>query len=321
MSTTNTMKAITQDTYGGPEVLREVEVERPVPGPSEVLVRVHAAGMNPTDWKHRQFPGFLDRLPLVLGWDVSGVVEAVGIGVTIHRVGDEVFGMLPYPHGVGAFAEYVVVPARALVRKPSNLDHVQAGAVPLAALTAWQVLVDAADVRPGRRVLVHAAAGGVGHFAVQIAKDRGAYVIGTASAPKHELLHELGVDEAIDYRTRDFTEIEPVDLVFDTLGGETALRSLDVLRPGGRLISIALGTLPAELRGVAEARGIQVDELLVEADQEGMRAIRDLVEDGRLRPVVDAVFPLAQAAKGHATGDTGRVTGKVVLAVAAADRS
>ncbi|MFD0277636.1 NADP-dependent oxidoreductase [Kitasatospora sp. NPDC127111] len=310
------MKAISQDTYGGTDVLREVELDRPLPGPSEVLVRVHAAGMNPTDWKHRQFPGLLDRLPLVLGWDVSGVVEAVGPGVTIHRPGDEVFGMLPYPHGVGSFAEYVVAPARALVRKPAELDHVRAAAVPLAALTAWQVLVDAADVRPGQRVLIHAAAGGVGHFAVQIAKARGAYVIGTASAPKHALLRQLGADEVIDYRTEDFTAIEPVDLVFDTLGGDTASRSLAVVRPGGQLVTIALTLMPADLPERGAARGVRAYPLLVEADQAGMRAIADLVTAGSLRPVIEAVFPLAQAAKGHELGGTGRVTGKVVLTVA-----
>ncbi|WP_035797072.1 NADP-dependent oxidoreductase [Kitasatospora mediocidica] len=309
------MKAISQHTYGGSEVLQEVELDRPSPGPSEVLVRVRAAGMNPTDWKHKQFAGLVGRLPLVLGWDVSGVVEAVGLGVTIHRPGDEVFGMLPYPHGVGAFAEFVVAPARALVRKPEGVDHVQAGAIPLAALTAWQVLVDAADLRPGQRVLIHAAAGGVGHLAVQIAKERGAYVIGTASAPKHALLRELGADQLIDYRTEDFTAIDPVDVVLDTLGGETAVRSLDTLKPGGQLISIAIGSFPQDLPAQAAARGLRAYPLLVEADQAGMRAIADLVTAGRLRAVVEATFPLAQAAKGHDLGDTGRVTGKVVLTV------
>ncbi|GAA0395986.1 NADP-dependent oxidoreductase [Streptomyces luteireticuli] len=310
------MKAISQNTHGGPEILHETEIDRPAPGPSEVLVRVRAAGMNPTDWKHRQGRGFLDRLPLVLGWDVSGVVEAVGIGVTLHRPGDEVFGMLPYPYGAGSFAEYVVAPARALVAKPANIDHIQAGAIPLAALTAWQALVDAARVRPGQRVLVHAAAGGVGHFAVQIAKARGAQVIGTASAPKHAVLRELGADELVDYRTEDFTAVDPVDVVLDTLGGETAARSLDVLKPGGQLVSIAIRDLPADLAERAAARGLRAYPLLVEADQEGMRSIRDLVEDGRLRPVIEAVFPLERAAEGHELGDTGRVTGKVVLTVA-----
>ncbi|GAA3236716.1 NADP-dependent oxidoreductase [Actinocorallia longicatena] len=309
------MRAISQNVYGGPEVLEEVELDRPVPGPSEVLVRVRAAGMNPTDWKHRRFAGFLDRLPLVLGWDVSGVVEAVGIGVTLHAPGDEVFGMLPYPHGSGAFAEFVVAPARALVAKPENVDHTQAAAVPLAALTAWQVLVDAAGVRPGQRVLIHAAAGGVGHLAVQIAKHRGAHVIGTASAPKHALLRELGADETIDYRTGDFTKIDPVDLVFDTQGGDTAVRSLDVLKPGGRLISIALGTFPKDLPGRAAARDVIAHALLVEHDQEGMRAVAGLVASGALRPVIETVLPLADAAKGHELGDTDHVTGKIVLTV------
>ena len=146
------MRAISHDILGSAEVLREVEMELPVAGPSEVLVRVHAAGLNPTDWKHRQWPGMIGTFPLVLGWDVSGVVEAVSAGVTIHQVGDEVFGMLPYPHGHGSFAEYVTAPARALVRKPAELDHVQAAAVPLAALTARQALVDTANVQPGQRV-------------------------------------------------------------------------------------------------------------------------------------------------------------------------
>lgn len=307
------MKAISQNSYGGPEVVHMVETERPAPGPSEVLVRVRAAGMNPTDWKHRQGAGFLDRLPLVLGWDVSGVVEAVGVGVTLHEPGDEVFGMLPYPHGVGSFAEYVVAPARALVRKPEGVDHVQAGAIPLAALTARQVLVDAADVRPGQRVLIHAAAGGVGHLAVQIAKERGAYVIGTASAPKHALLRELGADEAIDYRNQDFTAIDPVDLVLDTIGGDTADRSLDVLKPGGQLITIALRSYAEDLAERAAARDVRFRPLLVEADQEGMRSIADLMRAGKLKAVVEAVFPLDRAAEGHALGDTNRVTGKVVL--------
>lgn len=312
-----TMKAISQDAYGGPEVLRETDLPRPVPGPSEVLVRVHAAGMNPTDWKHRQFPGFLGRLPLVLGWDVSGVVEEVGVGVTLHEPGDEVFGMLPYPFGVGAFAEYVVAPARALAAKPKSLDHTHAAAVPLAALTAWQALVDTAGIGPGDRVLVHAAAGGVGHFAVQIAKARGAYVIGTASAPKHDVVRSLGADEMIDYRTDDFTAIEPVDVVLDSLGGDTAARSLRVLKPGGQLVSIALRQLPDDLAAhVAQAApGVRVRPMLVEADQEGMRTVGEMVDAGTLRPLVEAVFPLAEAAKGHALGDTGRVTGKVVLTV------
>ncbi|MGW1186412.1 NADP-dependent oxidoreductase [Streptomyces sp. NPDC002559] len=309
------MRAIGQDTHGAPEVLKEVVLPRPVPGPGQVLVAVRAAGVNPTDWKHRAAGLFLDRLPLVLGWDVSGVVEAVGFGVTLFEPGDEVFGMLPYPHGVGSHAEYVTGPARAFARKPAGIDHVRAGALPLAALTAHQALVDTADVRPGQRVLVHAAAGGVGHLAVQIAKSRGAYVIGTASAPKHDLVRSLGADEVVDYRTTDFRDaVRDVDVVLDPLSGDTRARSLDVLRPGGVLVSLLPGTDPDEAARAA-ARGVRVRTLLVEADHAGMNAVADLVAAGSLRPHVEAVFPLADAARAHALGETGRTTGKIVLTV------
>ena len=157
---TTTMRAISQDVLGGPEVLKLVELDRPEAGPSQVLVRVHAAGLNPTDWKHRARRIFLGPPPFVLGWDVSGVVEATGYGVTLFKPGDEVFGMLPYPHGVGSHAEYVAGPTRAFARKPGNVDHVQAAALPLAALTAWQALADTARLSAGQRVLIHAAAGG-----------------------------------------------------------------------------------------------------------------------------------------------------------------
>ncbi|WP_345278385.1 NADP-dependent oxidoreductase [Streptomyces gulbargensis] len=309
------MRAISQDTHGTPEVLKEVLVPRPTPGPSQILVAVRAAGVNPTDWKHRAAGLFLDRLPLVLGWDVSGVVEAVGFGVTLFKPGDEVFGMLPYPHGVGSHAEYVTGPARAFAHKPAGVDHVQAGALPLAALTAYQALVDTAGVRAGQRVLIHAAAGGVGHLAVQIAKSRGAYVIGTASAPKHDFVRSLGADDVIDYRTTDFRDaVHDVDVVLDPLSGDTRTRSLDVLRPGGILVSILPGTDPDEAAKAA-ARGVRVETLLVEADHSGMNAIAGLVAAGSLRAHVDAVFPLAEAAKAHALGETDRTTGKIVLTV------
>jgi NADPH:quinone reductase-like Zn-dependent oxidoreductase len=310
-----TMRAVSQDDFGGPEVLKEVERPRPAPGLSEILVRVHAAGVNPTDWKNRAHGLWVpDPLP-VLGWDVSGVVEAVGFGVTLFRPGDEVFGMLPYPHGAGAYAEYVTGPARAFAHKPANIDHVEGGALPLAALTAYQALVDTADVRPGQRVLIQAAAGGVGHLAVQIAKARGAYVIGTASAGKHDVLRELGADELIDYRTEDFAErVKDVDVVLDTLGGEVRTRSLEVLRPGGTLVTIVPMGFEDDARRAAEL-GARLAVLLVEADRAGMRAVADLVAEGKLRARVDATFPLAEAGKAHAHGETGRTTGKIVLTV------
>ncbi|MEU2587488.1 NADP-dependent oxidoreductase [Streptomyces avermitilis] len=313
MSTVNTMRAISQDVLGGPEVLKEVETERPTPRPNEVLVRVRAAGVNPTDWKHRATGGFLGEPPFVLGWDVSGVVEATGIGVARFKPGDEVFGMLSYPFGHGSHAEYVTAPARTFAHKPSGVDHTQAGALPLVSLTAWQALVETADVRPGQRVLIHAAAGGVGHVAVQIAKARGAYVIGTASAGKHDFLRGLGVDETIDYRETDFTEaVRDVDVVLDTVGGDYSLRSLRVLRPGGIVVSI-LPVGSDEFYEEAERLGVRALRMLVDASHTGMKAIAELVEAGKLRATIAETFPLADAAKAHALGDTGRTTGKLVL--------
>jgi NADPH:quinone reductase-like Zn-dependent oxidoreductase len=307
-----TMRAIRQDVLGGPEVLTLTEVDRPEPGFSQLLVRVHAAGLNPTDWKHRANRIFLGPPPFTLGWDVSGTVEQTGFGVTIFKPGDEVFGMVPYPHGVGSHAEYVTAPARAFARKPPAIDHVQAGALPLAALTAWQALVDTAGVRPGQRVLIHAAAGGVGHLAVQIAKARGAYVVGTASAGHHDLVRSLGTDEMIDYRSADFADaVSDIDVVLEVIGGDYPERSLRVLRPGGILVSLL--PFPPGVREAAAERGVRAEVMLVEADHAGMTAIADLVTAGKLRPVIAATFPLAQAAKAHELGDSGHVAGKLVL--------
>jgi NADPH:quinone reductase-like Zn-dependent oxidoreductase len=315
MSDMNTMRAIGQDVLGGPEVLREVELERPAPRPNEVLVRVRAAGVNPTDWKHRANGGFLGEPPFVLGWDVSGVVEAVGIGVARFRPGDEVFGMLPYPFGHGSHAEYVTGPARAFAPKPAGIDHTQAGALPLVSLTAWQALVETAGLRPGQRVLIHAAAGGVGHVAVQIAKEHGAHVIGTASSGKHGFLRSIGVDEPVDYRETDVTEaVKDVDVVLDTLGGQTSVDSLRVLRPGGIVVSI-LPVGSDTFHQEAERLGVRAVRMLVDASRSGMQAISDLVEAGKLRAEIAGTFPLAEAAEAHRLGETGRTTGKLVLLV------
>lgn len=310
--TTSTMRAISQDVLGGPEVLRLVEADRPEPGLSEILVRVHAAGLNPADWKHRARSVFLGPPPFVLGWDVSGVVEATGFGVTLFKPGDEVFGMLPFPRGAGSHAEYVTGPARAFAAKPGNLSHVQAAALPLAALTAWQALADTARLSAGQRVLVHAAAGGVGHLAVQIAKARGAYVIGTASAANHELVRSLGADELIDYHAADFADVvTDADVVLDTVSGDYPARSLRTMRPGGALI--CLRPFPAEVATEAARRGVRAEALLVEADRGGMTAIADLAAQDKLRPVIAGTFPLADAAKAHELGDSGHVAGKLVL--------
>ncbi|WP_019890517.1 NADP-dependent oxidoreductase [Streptomyces purpureus] len=302
---TATMRAIGTPEWGGPEVLTEVRLARPEPGPTEILVRVHAAGVNPVDWKSRAGGGFgpWGETP-VLGYDVSGVVEAVGLGVTLYRPGDEVLGMPDFPRQAGGYAEYVTGPARHFVRKPAGLDHIHAAALPLAGLTAWQSLVETARLRPGHRVLIHAAAGGVGHLAVQIAKAHGAHVIGTASAPKHAFLRELGADELIDYTTTDFTEaVRDVDTVLDTVGGDYTARSGTVLREGGTLVPL---TGPVD--GVP---GFTI----VEPDYAGLRALTALIEQGRLRVEVDTVLPLAEAAKAHELGETGRTRGKIVLTV------
>jgi len=316
--TVQRMRAVSQDEFGGPEVLRVVERDRPQPGPTEILVRVHAAGVNPTDWKTRSWGGVAvgRELPFVLGYDVSGVVEAVGYGVTLFRPGDEVFGMAGFPRLLGAYAEFIAAPARHFVRKPAGIDHVQAAALPLVSLTAWQAFVDRAELRPGGRVLVHAAAGGVGHVAVQIAKSLGAYVIATASEGKHEFVRGLGADEVIDYTAVAFeTVVEEVDVVLDTVGEDYSERSLQVLRDGGTLVSL---THPKDdaLVPVAAERGIRAGFMLVEPDRRALLAVAELVESGQLRAEVAAVLPLAEAAKAHELGETGRTVGKLVLRVA-----
>jgi NADPH:quinone reductase-like Zn-dependent oxidoreductase len=312
------MRAIVCDGFGGPEVLRAAELPRPEPLGTEVLVRVHAAGVNPVDWKTRadgETPAPVGPDPYVLGWDVSGVVEQVGVGVTRFAVGDEVYGMPWFPRQAGGYAEYVTAPSRQLARKPAGLDHVAAAGLPLAGLTAWQALVDTADVRPGQRVLVTAAAGGVGHLAVQLAKARGGYVLGTASAGKHDVLRSLGVDEPIDYTRVDVADtVRDVDVVLDLVGGAAGPSLLRVLRPGGILIPIAGGASDATVAAAAAA-GVRAATVLVEPDGTALTELSRLVDDGRLGVRVAATFPLAEAAAAHRLGERGRTLGKIVLTV------
>lgn len=307
------MRAVIQKSFGGPEVLEVVEAERPKPLAGEVLVKVHASAVNPADAAVRSgaFP-LLGEPPFGVGWDISGVVEEAGLGATF-AVGDEVYGMPLFPRAATGYAEYVTAPSRQLARKPASLDHVQAAAVPLAALTAWQGLVRAADIKEGDRVLIQRAAGGVGHFAVQIAKTRGAHVIAIASAGRHEFLRGLGADEIIDYRTTDFTEaVKDVDVFLDsTAQGDL---SLGVVRPGGVLISI-LEHGDGELATRVEAAGRRFAGVLVEPDSEGLEALAELIDAGRIRPHVEATFPLAEAAKAHELIAAGHVQGKIVLTV------
>lgn len=313
------MRAISPETWGPADLLREIEVDRPQPGPVEVLVRVHAAGVNPTDWKQRVGGGLgLWGEPPILGYDLSGTIEEVGLGVELYAPGDEVFGMVGFPQQGGAYADYVVCRPRDLAPKPASMDHVEAAALPLASLTAWQVLVDTADVGPGQRVLIHAAAGGVGHVAIQIAKSRGAYVIGTARAEKHEFLRELGADELFDYSTAPFEDaISDVDVVVDTIGGDYPERSLRTLREGGILICLALPMDPPEpVRRAAGELGIRTAAPLVEIDRLALTQVAELAERGELRARIDSTFPLAHAAAAHEHGEAGRTSGKIVLTVA-----
>lgn len=309
------MRAVTQDAAGGVEVLCVHDVARPKPGPTEVLVRVRAAGVNPADWKTRAGGSFMsgETPPFTLGWDVAGEVVEVGRGVTLHSPGDAVFGMPRFPHPAGAYAEYVVSPARHLAPRPAGMSWEEAGGLPLAGLTAWQALVDTAGVEQGQRVLVHAGSGGVGHLAVQIAKARGAYVIATASAANHETVLRLGADEMIDYRTQDFADVvRNVDIVLETIGGDNATRSLRTLRPGGTLVSIR----PADetfLIAAAEQAGVAARVMVVEPDLGGLQQLAALVEQGRLRVLVDSVYDLDHVAEAHRRGETGRTVGKIVL--------
>jgi NADPH:quinone reductase-like Zn-dependent oxidoreductase len=312
---TNEMRAVTVEAFGEPEVMVVGKVARPEPAMDEILVEVRAIGVNPADWKVRR-NGFWLTAPWVPGWDVSGVVASVPAGENRFAVGDEVYGMPHFPRPAGAYAEYVAAPARHFARKPAGLDHVHAAALPLAVLTAWQALTEAAGVKAGDRVLVHAAAGGVGHLAVQLAKSLGAHVIGTARAGKHDLLRELGADELVDYTTQDFGELRDVDVVVDLVGGDDyEQRSMRVLKPGGLYVGVpAPGALP-ELKAAAEALGVRAATVFVAPDHAVLEHVAGLVERGELKVLVAETFPLEDAAKAHEVGEANRTTGKLVLTV------
>jgi NADPH:quinone reductase-like Zn-dependent oxidoreductase len=315
-----TMRAVRLHEYGGPDRLELDDVPRPVAAPGEVLLRVRYASINPIDWKLRE--GLVRNwwplaLPAVLGRDVSGDVVQVGEGVSGIGCGDAVAAFLgrapEAAAGRGGYAEYVAVDARDVVRKPGNIDYAQAAAFPLVAVTAWAALVDAGQVQAGERVLVHGGAGGVGSMAVQIAKAKGAHVIATASARNHEFVKSLGAEQAIDYRNVQFeTVLKDVDLVIDTVGGDTLARSPRVLRDGGRLVSIA-GRPPAECgRRIA----CPTDRDSAGQDERAMRELAAMIEAGALRIHVDEVFPLERAGEAQERNREGHTRGKIVLEVA-----
>ncbi|MFI1917097.1 NADP-dependent oxidoreductase [Nocardia sp. NPDC020380] len=309
------MKAIVQSEFGDPAVLRVVEVGDPHLIPTEVLVRVRSIGLNPVEFYIRSGDfKMLGEPPFTLGWDVAGTVEAVSPGVSRFQVGDEVFGMPFFPRAANGYAELVATPARQLARKPANLTFQEAAALPLAGLTAWQSLVDGAGIEAGQRVLIHGAGGGVGHLAVQIAKHFGAYVVGTASEFKHEWLRGLGIDEVIDYRTKDFRQaVSDIDVALDCVGAVTARASIEVLKPGGTLATVVASYDTALANAVTDS-GRRFVGIVVEPDRYALEQLAALAESGRLKVHVEQDFPFEDVAKAHEILQ--RVPkGKIVLSV------
>jgi NADPH:quinone reductase-like Zn-dependent oxidoreductase len=313
-----TMKAIRIHNYGGPEALQYEDAPRPQPQTGEVLIHVHAAGVNPIDWKVRE--GHMKdfwphKFPLILGWDVSGTVEEVGAGVSRFKIGDDVYSV-PDASRDGAYAEYIVVRESELALKPKSLHHIRAAAVPLAALTAWQSLFDTAQLQPGQRVLIHAGSGGVGHFAVQLAKWKGAFVFATASTKNQDLLRKLGVDEPIDYTQQRFEDVaRNIDIVLDTLGGETQERSWKVLRQGGILVSLVQP--PSEEK--AKALGVRATFVAGHPSGAQLAEIAKLIDSGKLAPVIDRILPLSEVRRAHELSQSGHTHGKIALRVSNGD--
>lgn len=312
----DTMRAISQKTLGGPEVLELVEVDRPVPGPEQVLVRVRATSVNPVDWKIRAGRSqLLGDPPFILGVDVSGVVERVGSEVHRFRPGDEVFGMPNLLEKPSTYAEFVTARADDLAAKPAALDHPHAAALPAVGLTAWQALTGIANIHSGQRVLIHGAGGGIGHVAVQLAKAHGATVLGTARADKHDFLRALGADELIDYSMEDFVAVaRDIDVVFDLIGGEYGARSLDTLVPGGLLVS-AIWDDPGVTAEQAQARGLRFAPVLVGSSGVDLERLGTLADAGDLTVHLQQIRPLEEVAKAHELSESGRVRGKLALTV------
>jgi len=310
------MRGVIQHEVGPPEVLAVEELPDPEPIPTEVQVRVTVAGVNPVDCKARTGrAGFLGAPPFRVGWDVSGVVTKLGAGVTRFRVGDEVFGMPWFPRQAGAYGELVTAPSRHFDHKPGVLSHEEAGALPLAGLTAWQIVIETINLQAGDDVLIHGAAGGVGHLAVQIAKARGANVVGTARIEQAEWLAELGIDRTIDHRAERAADlVGDLDAVIDLVGGYGE-EALELLCPGGILVTAPSGAGEG-LAERARELGRRATGFLVEPDPVGLAGLRHLVEVGKLQVRVDRAFDdLAEAPAAHRLAEAGHGGGKIVLRV------
>jgi NADPH:quinone reductase-like Zn-dependent oxidoreductase len=309
------MKAIVVHAYGGPEVLKYEDAPRPDPKEDEVLVRVMAAGINPVDAYVRQgmlAKRGLDNRPLIPGYDISGVVEKIGAKIEKFRVGDAVYAYLPVARG-GGYAEFAIAKESEMSLKPKDIDFEKAAAVPLAATTAWQALVDTAKIGSGQTVLIHGGSGGVGSFAVQIAKARGAVVIATASTANQDLLKQLGVDQPIDYTKTKFEDaVKNVDVVLNAVRGDTLAGSYGVVKKGGIIVSITGEPDPVE----CEKHGIRGVGLMAHPDAKVLEELTKLIEADKIIPIVSHVFPLADAAKAHEQIETHHTRGKIVLNVA-----
>ena len=307
------MKAVVAHKYGGPEVLKFEEVSRPEPKENEALVHVIASGVNPADpltLSGKYAREFGTHLPLIPGYDIAGIVEKTGVKITKLKVGDAVYG---YPTFGGGWAEYVTVTEGEVAAKPASLNFAEAAAVPMGALTAWQALVDVAQLHAGQTILIHGGSGGVGSFAVQIAKARGARVIATASTANQDFLKQLGVDVAIDYTKIRFEKIaKDVDAVLDPVGKETLARSNDVVKKGGIVMSLVARPDRAEL----EKRGIRGAAISVHPDAEDLAEIGRLIDAGKIRPMVTQVLPLGDAIAAQQQAATHHTRGKVVLRIA-----
>ncbi|MDX1755156.1 MAG: NADP-dependent oxidoreductase [Marinobacter sp.] len=317
-SETGTMQRIVYERFGEADQLQLVQASVPRPGPGQVCVRVAGAGVNPIDWKTRKGLGFAarqieHRLPWTPGYDMAGEVVALGEGVRTLAQGDRVMGMVGFPSDGGGYAQYVLIQADDVAIVPEELDLLAAGAVPLAALTAWQALFEVAELEPGQKILIHAGAGGVGHFAIQFALVRGAHVITTASARHKDFLDGLGVHEVIDYTQTDVVdECYGLDVVLDLVGGETGRRSLHTLSEHGVLVTIPTVTAD-DIISAAEGMGLRAHGMTVRPEVFHLEEIAELIEDGDVKVHIDQAFPLAAAADAQRTLEAGHVRGKLVL--------
>jgi NADPH:quinone reductase-like Zn-dependent oxidoreductase len=314
------MKAIVIKNAGGVENLVEAQIEIPTVSEGEVLIKVKAISINPVDYKARESEGMLNAVlgpekPWILGWDISGSVEALGENVTGYKVGDSVFGMINFPgHGKG-YAEYVAAPITHIAKKPENVTDEEAAAATLAALTAWQAIVTNAKIKKGDRVLIHGAAGGVGHYAVQFAKHLGAYVIGTASAKNREFVLGLGADEFIDYQAQSFeNEVSELDFVFDLFGDAIFDKSVQTVKKGGLIIAL-LDNLTEEQVAYSKSLGITSYRIIVHSNGEDMEQIATLLENGIVKSHVSASFSFDAMREAHLQVATGRTRGKVVVVI------